>query len=116
MKPILLAITGASLMLWGQTAHAGAKGGPKKAVERVMAYSTDTYRTVFRGGEKASILVVGDGDTKLRLAVYDENDNLIEVDSGTTCLVSWIPKWTDKFTIKVRNLGFVYNDYVLATN
>jgi hypothetical protein len=116
MKSIVAVVGVIGLLAAGQTASAGARGGSTVHADRVEAYSTDSYRIVFRGGETARIGVVGDGDTTLMLAVYDENGNVIEADRGTTCAVEWTPRWTGRFTVKVRNLGSVYNDYVLLTN
>jgi len=96
----------------------GRVNGPVYHVDRVRAGETDVYTLSFRGGEEASIVVYGDGDTDLDLYVYDENDNLIEYDNDSTdlCAVSFYPRWTGPFKIHIRNLGHVYNEYVLATN
>lgn len=96
----------------------GATGGRKGATSRVEARSTDTYEITFRGGELARIAVVGDGDTDLDLFVYDEDGYLIvkDDDDTDTCIVQWTPRWTGKFSIKIKNLGRVYNAYEIATN
>lgn len=101
------------------TAQRGKVGGPIRHVDRIMAYDTDIYRGVtFRGGERAEIALVGDGDCDLDLYVYDENDNLIDSDTDSLdrCLVSFTPRWTGKFYIKVKNLSSVYADYILVSN
>jgi hypothetical protein len=66
----------------------------------------------------AVITVIGDGDTDLDLYVYDENGNLIEHDADYTddCVVTFTPKWTGNFKIKIVNRGRVYNSYVIRTN
>lgn len=100
------------------SATRGAYGGPKSTTERVNAHSTDTYRIRFRADEEAIVVVCGDGDTDLDLYIYDENGNLIDSDTdyGDTCVCSFTPVWTGYFTIKVKNLGNVYNRYEIATN
>lgn len=97
---------------------AGANGGPKATNETVLSGETDSYVITFNGGELARIAVKGDGDTDLDLYVYDENGNLIASDTDNTdcCLVSWTPRWTGKFTVRVVNRGNVYNNYRIATN
>jgi hypothetical protein len=92
--------------------------GPNYHEDVVQAGRTDVYTITFRGGELAEVGVVGDGDTDLDLYVYDENDNLIakDIDYGDDCYVSWTPSWTGAFKIKIKNLGNVYNSYVLITN
>jgi hypothetical protein len=49
---------------------------------------------------------------------YDENSNLIGSDTDRTddCVVRWNPRWTGPFQIKIKNLGRVYNRYVLISN
>ena len=87
----------------------------KYANDIVDAYSTDTYVQRFYAGESVWIRVRGDGDTDLDLYVYDENGNLIDSDTDTDdkCLCIFTPKWTGRFTIKVKNLGNVYNRYYI---
>lgn len=91
----------------------GPVDGPKTGYTRVEANSVDSYTVAFRGQEKAEIALVGDGDTDLDLYVYDENNNLVEKDEDGTdrCYVTWTPKWTGRFVIRVRNRGSVYNKY-----
>lgn len=96
----------------------GAVGGPKRNYDAVGAGCTDNYTISFIANRLAEILVSGDGDTDLDLYVYDSNGNLIVKDNDYTddCYVSWYPKWTGKFYVKVVNRGGVYNRYVIATN
>lgn len=96
----------------------GALGGPKRATTEVKAYSTDVITVQFRGGENAVVGVSGDGDTDLDLYVYDENGNLVASDTNGSddCKVRFYPKRNGTFRIKVKNLGNVYNRYLLVTN
>lgn len=96
----------------------GRVGGPGRTVTKVAAGGTDTFTIKFWKNELAEILVSGDGDTDLDLYVYDENGNVIEYDDDYSddCYVSWIPKWTGTFIVKVVNRGRVYNQYVMLTN
>ena len=102
-------------------AAGGTRGrvpGPVRHTDKVNAGATDTYSITFRGGELAMIIVSGDGDTDLDLSVYDENGNLItsDTDGSDDCVVSFTPKWTGVFKVKIKNYGRVYNRYVLITN
>jgi hypothetical protein len=96
----------------------GAVGGPRRTVEIVEPLSTDVFRISFRGGEIARAAVSGEGDTRLDLCVYDENNNLItsQVGPGDYCLASWVPRWTGQFVIKVVNRGLLPNRYIIVTN
>lgn len=100
------------------TAQRGKVGGPIRHVDRIMAHAADTYTVRFRGGEYAEIAVIGDGDCDLDLYVYDENGNLIDSDTDRSdrCLVSFTPRWTGEFFIKIKNLDSVYADYILVSN
>ena len=63
--------------------------------------------------------VRGDGDTALRVSVYDESGYLVATatDGGSRlCLLNWTPRWTGTFTIRVTNEGPVYNHYTIDTN
>ena len=97
----------------------GRKGGAVRGHEdAVEAHSTDTYSIAFKGGRTAEVYITGDGDTDLDLYIYDENDNLICSDSDGTdeMLCRWNPRWTGSFTVKIKNLGSIYNEYALYTN
>ena len=96
----------------------GATGGPRRVCDSVNGNCTDIWRITFRAGEPAYVAVSGDGDTDLDLYVYDENGNLITYDNsyGDDCLVSFTPRWTGVFIIKIKNLGRVYNRYCMGTN
>ena len=98
--------------------RAGALPGPKMTAERVAAHTRDHYFVTFAGGKIARVAVSGDGDTDLDLYVYDENGNLVASDVGTTdrAVATWTPRWTGPFTIRVVNLGNVYNEYRITTN
>jgi hypothetical protein len=99
-------------------AHAGTVGGSTRTVEQVKANITDVYNLSFIAGQEAIVDVKGDGDTDLDLYIYDSSGNLITKDEDYTdhCVARWTPKWTGKFTIKVKNRGGVPNDYVMTTN
>jgi hypothetical protein len=92
--------------------------GPSSHVDKVEAYATDVYRVAFYGGELARVRVIGDGDTDLDLYVLDENGHVIASDTGDTdiCELVWQPLWTGPFTIRVVNLGGVYNRYVIRVD
>lgn len=101
-------------------AQAGARGrveGPGRTRSVVNTRATESYRLNFRGGERALVLVSGDGDSDLDLFVFDENGNLICKDDDQTddMVCAWTPRWTGTFRVQIRNLG-VANEYVMATN
>ena len=96
----------------------GRLGGPGEAYRRVAANSYVIDYVNYKSGILAEVFISGDGDTDLDMYVYDENGNLVgqDDDYSDDCYVSWYPKWTGTFIIKVVNRGKVYNNYYLVTN
>lgn len=91
---------------------------PIRHVGTVRAGATDVYSIVFEGGRIARIGVDGDNDTDLDCYLYDENGNAVrrDADYSDTCLLQWTPRWTGKYTLRIKNRGRVYNRYYLLTN
>ena len=116
MKRFLTLMVAVGVLFGGTLALAGGPEITRTGV--VQAGQTHVYSFTFRGGEKAVVVVRGDGDTDLDLRVFDEHDNLIAFDDDPTdeCVVAWTPAWTGKFTVKVVNHGAVANAYKLGTN
>ena len=122
MKKLFTIIAMASAIFTANTAFAStaeteAQGSDNASTtERVSAHSTDEYEVYFKAGREVCVIVVGDTDTDLDLYVYDENGNLIDkdIDESDLCVCSWTPKWSGEFTIQVKNLGSVYNEYVIS--
>jgi hypothetical protein len=117
MRKLILAAVAAVVGVQG-VGLAGAIPGPRENTTRVTARGTDRYEIVFRGGEVTRIVVDGDRTTDLDLYVYDENGNLVAKDDDNTdyCVVSFTPRWTGKFTVRVVNRGSVWNQYKITTN
>lgn len=118
MRKLILAAAAAMVVGPVGTVLAGAVGGPKTDRTRVQARDTNRYTVSFRGGETARIDLQGDGDTDLDIFVYDEFGNLVASGTGGTDResVSWTPRFTGPFTIRVVNLGAVWNEYRIITN
>ncbi|MDE5979168.1 MAG: hypothetical protein K2G84_03930 [Muribaculaceae bacterium] len=64
------------------------------------------------------LLLVGDGDTDLDLYVYDRNGNLVcsDTDFSDDCVAVWNPRYTQTYTIRIKNRGRVANVYRMAVN
>lgn len=101
-----------------QAGSRGAVNGPRSGAFTVYGGCYNDFDVSFVKGYVAEVLVSGDGDTDLDLYVYDSNGNLIVSDTDYTddCYVSWVPRWTGRYTIRVVNRGPVYNNYVILTN
>lgn len=88
-------------------------GGTIVHYERIPARSTQDWTVNLRGGETTFFVVSGDGTTDLDIYVYDHNGNLIASDTsyGDDCFVAIDVYYTSTFILRVKNLGYVYNDY-----
>ncbi|PKN54485.1 MAG: hypothetical protein CVU56_26295 [Deltaproteobacteria bacterium HGW-Deltaproteobacteria-14] len=106
------------LMMSASPAFAGATDGQTRHVDVVRAHHTDIFRISFDGRERAIVAVSGDGDTDLDCRIYDENDNLVDSDTDATdeCRLTFVPRWTGRFRLEIKNLGSVSNRYVILTN
>lgn len=100
------------------SASRGRVGGAAYHTDRVLAHTTDVYNISFRGGQSAYVSIDGDGDTDLDLYIYDENGyeicSSVSYSDNESC--SWTPRWTGSFTVKIENLGGVWNQYDMVTN
>lgn len=96
----------------------GAVGGPRSTTDRVLSNSTDVWEIRFRGGERGSIRVDGDGDTDLDCYVYNSAGTMVAYDNDMTdyCVLDWYQSSTGNVRLEIRNLGDVYNQYILSTN
>jgi hypothetical protein len=101
------------------TATLGSTRGVISHADTVRALDYDDYTITFYGGEVARVAVVPDGNTDVDLVVFDENGNEIARDDNrgsSGCVVSFTPRWTGPFRVRVRNEGRVYSRYALITN
>ena len=72
----------------------------------------------FWGGKTTRVAISGDGDTDLDLIVVDERGNVVDSDVSPRddAYVEWRTPVTRRHRIVVRNLGRVYNDFLIMSN
>lgn len=90
-------------------------GGPILRYFRIPSRSTQDWTVTLQGGTTTIFEVSGDGDTDLDLYIF-ENGRQVCSDTryGDYCIVSVDAYSTCTVTVRIKNLGYVYNDYVLA--
>lgn len=83
--------------------------------DRVLAGTVDTYDMSFPAGHCAVVLA-GDGDTNLQLLVVDRQGNLVcsRTAQGDDKACEWDTDAASVCTVEVKNLGAVYNEYLIA--
>ena len=82
---------------------------------RILPRQTHTFTAYVVAGVPAAVTINGDEDTDLDLFVYNRFGQLVAVDDDDTdyCVVRWVPATSGMVTIRVVNLGSVYNDYFI---
>lgn len=117
MKRVALMLSLGLVLSIGSSLFAGPVAGPGRSVKTVQGGQSIIYYETFRGGEKATVDLVGDGATDLDVFVYDSRGRLVAQGIGLTDIevVSFIPNRTETFRIEVRNLGHTWNRYSMLT-
>lgn len=107
-----LALLPLCLLALVAAADAGSQDGPRRWTKTLKKNSEVVYRLVFVASDNqmariAEFAVIGDGSTDVDIEVYDARGSLIAKDVAFTdlALARWVPKETQEFTIKVKNLG-----------
>jgi len=100
------------------TVTRGAVNGPRRGSYYIYGGTADTYVVAFKKGVLAEVAVAGAGNSDLDLYIYDENGNIITYDEDYSddCYVSWYPRWTGNYVIRVINRGSYTNAYTIVTN
>jgi hypothetical protein len=116
MKALKILALVALVSVGSVPAVASIPGTKDGHVEIVAPYGTDTYPMIGFAGELTRLVVRGGSHTDLDLFVYDENGNLIasDTDLTSTCIVTFVPRWTGRFTVKVVNRGQWSNAYEIT--
>ena len=104
----------AGILMVAALAAPAAAAAQNGTTSRVRAFQTDSW-TVWVSAGHHEVLVSGDGDTDLDLFVYNSAGRLLDSDDDNTdfCVTSFYMPRAGYITIRIRNLGEVYNEYGL---
>jgi hypothetical protein len=112
MTSMLKRVAAGVLMVGMLVAAAQPAAAQSARTTRVQAFSTDTL-TVWVSAGWHQVIVDGDGDTDLDLFVYNSFGRLLDFDDDGTdyCVTSFFMARAGYVTLRVQNLGSVYNQY-----
>jgi hypothetical protein len=119
MQRFLKAAAALGILSVGALAHAGATGGPREDCDVIDAYQIITYTTTFVEGEAAKVRVRSFGKSYLAVVVYDEVGNEIVgaiEKPGEDIVLTWYPRWTGRFRVKIANPASVSNIFYFSHN
>ena len=96
----------------------GAVDGPKMHRARLGSSRAHSYEFTFAGKARASVAIVGDGETDLDIEVFDSHGKHIATSElpGDHESLSWVPKSASIYRVEIRNNGTTSNDYTLISN
>lgn len=108
----------ASTLFVSSTSMAGDARGSQYWAGLVPARDYVDILLILNGKEQTTVTVRGDGDTDLDCFIYDENGNEADrdVDDTDRCVLQVRPRWTGKFSVRIRNQGGISNRAVMVTN
>lgn len=97
--------------------HAPLRGsplGPGYRAGKAQPGGADSFEQVFLSGRKASIALSTAGDTPVTLQVLDAERKPVCTSTDTRRACRWIPLFTQRYVIEVRNTGSRVTEYFLV--
>lgn len=96
----------------------GAKYGRVYTTRTVSARRNYSFYITYRGGYRANLSIIGDGDTDLDFYIYDSRGNLVgsDTDYSDQAYFYWTPRYDTRYRVKVVNRGNVYNVFRVISN
>jgi hypothetical protein len=118
MRKFFQAFIFAAIFVVSFGALAGNIEGPLTRRNVVGSHATHSYWLAFNNKSEAIIIVEGDGSTDLDCYVFNSSGDVVESDTDKTdgCVLMWFPSRTEKYKLKIKNLGNIPNAYLLTTN
>ncbi len=116
MKRLASLVALASLLAVCGLASADPVLGKITYVRTVQGLSTQTYFETFRGGERADVLITGNGRSTLNVSIYDAAGRFVcgTTGAGDRIQAKWFPSSTQTYRIEVHNDGLLSNTYLIT--
>jgi hypothetical protein len=101
-----------------QSGQRQSRDWPINVTETVYPNQIDVYSHYFNGDVLADVLVVSVDDEDIDLVIRDVYGNSIDEDNDSSGFghCTWVPAWTDAFTIEVINMTDTYVTYTMFSN
>jgi len=113
MKSCLVTL---AVLLLGVSFGAGSPVEPVEPRKATLGpYRRLVESQVFAGGQRANVIVIGQGTTNVGLYIYDGYGNCVAWDDQGTAetrddaAAIWFPVQNERYTIELRNLGAAAN-------
>lgn len=94
----------------------GSALGPGYRSGQLLAGRSDRFEQVFLSGKKASIALSSPGSAPLSLRVLDAERNPVCNAADERMACRWVPLFTQRYMIEVRNAGDKVADYFLVVD
>jgi hypothetical protein len=94
----------------------GSSLGPGYRSGQVLAGRSEKFEQIFLSGQKASIALSTPGSAPLSLRVLDSDANPVCVSRNGRHFCRWVPLFTQRYVIEVRNPGDTVADYFLVVD
>jgi hypothetical protein len=93
-------------------------GGALKHTDTVKANGADIYTMKFNGQESAVVMANSPDGTDIDLEIYDQTGDLVARDNAfnNRPMVTWTPRWTGPFKVRIKNNTDRSVKYVLTTS
>ncbi|MFT4053681.1 MAG: hypothetical protein QM681_04175 [Novosphingobium sp.] len=92
----------------------GSPLGPGYRTGKAQPGTSDSFEQVFLSGKKASIALSTPGDTPVTLQVLDAERRPVCTTADARRACRWIPLFTQRYVIEVRNAGSRAAEYFLV--
>ncbi|KHK92333.1 hypothetical protein [Novosphingobium malaysiense] len=92
----------------------GSPLGPGYRSGQILAGHSEAFEQVFLSGQKASIALSTPGNAPISLRVLDSDHRPVCIMSNRNRTCHWVPMFTQRYTIEVRNPGDREAEYFLV--